>query len=121
MRTALVSQEYPPETAHGGIASQTHAKAHGLAALGHEVHVLSHSLDRTRHESFDGPVHVVRVPSGDARLTLHTEIARWLTYSTEIASALAELHARAPFDLIDFPEWGCEGYVHLLNRPGWNH
>ena len=34
MRIALVSQEYPPDTAHGGIASQTHRKAHGLARAG---------------------------------------------------------------------------------------
>ena len=45
LRIALVSQEYPPETAKGGIGSQTFLKAHGLAALGHEVHVISRSAD----------------------------------------------------------------------------
>ena len=34
MRLALVAQEYPPETANGGIGTQTHLEAHGLAALG---------------------------------------------------------------------------------------
>src|SRR5438093_665826 len=38
MRIGLVSQEYPPETAHGGIGTQTYLKAHGLAALGHAVY-----------------------------------------------------------------------------------
>src|SRR5207244_4050866 len=33
MRICLVSQEYPPETARGGIGSQTYNKAHALAAL----------------------------------------------------------------------------------------
>lgn len=48
MKIAFCSQEYPPETAHGGIATQTRAKAHGLAALGHEVFVISHSTTGQR-------------------------------------------------------------------------
>lgn len=116
MNIALISQEYPPETAHGGIGSQTYDKAHGLAALGHAVHVISHSIDRARHESLDGPVHVTRIPGCERRLPIQTEIARWLTYSAEIACAIAELHARTPLDLVDFPDWASEGYIHLLNR-----
>jgi glycogen synthase len=41
MRICLVAQEYPPVTAVGGIGSQTWNKAHGLAAQGHDVEVLS--------------------------------------------------------------------------------
>ena len=70
MRIALVSQEYPPHTAHGGIATQTHAKALGLAALGHQVHVVSHSTDAQHHRYFDGAVEVTRIPGFDAQLPL---------------------------------------------------
>jgi glycosyltransferase involved in cell wall biosynthesis len=121
VRIALVSQEYPPDTAHGGIGSQTHLKAHGLAALGHEVHVVSHSTDGTRREYRDGAVRVLRIPGADARLPIHTDPVRWLSYSVEVAAAVAELHAGAPLEVIDFPEWASEGYVHLLNRTQWNH
>lgn len=121
MRIGLVSQEYPPETAHGGIGSQTYLKAHGLASRGHEVHVISHSPDHDRHDYQDGMVHIIRIPGFDERLPLYTEPARWLTYSAEVAAAVAALHERAPLDLVDFPEWGGEGYVHLLNRTEWNH
>jgi len=121
MRLALVSQEYPPETAHGGIGTQTYLKAHGLASLGHEVHVISHSTDNEKHEYDDGQVHVVRIPGFDERLPIQTELVRWLTYSAAVAGAIAELHSRLPLDLLDFPEWGCEAYVHLLNRAEWNH
>jgi len=121
MRIALVSQAYPPETGGGGISTQTYAKAHGLASLGHEVHVISHSVDASRHESQDGEVSVVRIPGGNARLVVHTEPVRWLTYSAEVAAMVAELHSRAPLDLVDFPDYGAEGYVHLLNRTEWNH
>ena len=41
MRICLVSQEYPPETARGGIGTQNWTKARALTGLGHEVHVLS--------------------------------------------------------------------------------
>lgn len=120
MRIAFASQEYPPETAHGGIGSQTYLKAHGLAGLGHEVHVVSHSTDGRRHEYDDGPVRVTRIPGADDRLAIHTDPVRWLTYSAEVAAAVADLHRRAPLDIVDFPEWASEGYVHLLNQAEWS-
>lgn len=119
MRICLVSQEYPPETAHGGIASQTYLKARGLAERGHEVTVLSHSLDAREHERKDGTIRVLRIPA-DGRLGLDTEPARWLGYSLEVARALSRIHKETPLDLIDFPEWGCEGYAFFLNRTEWN-
>ena len=120
MRIALVSQEYPPETAKGGIGSQTYLKAHGLAALGHRVHVISRSPTPEKIERKDEAVHVLRVPGLDARTPVYTEAADWLTYSGEVAAAVASLHARTPLDVIDFPEWGAEGCVHLLNQTEWN-
>ena len=87
MRIALVSQEYPPDTAHGGIGSQTYLKAHGLARLGHRVHVLSHGTDGERRGYRDGEVSVTRIPGPDYRLPIHTEPARWLAYSAEVAAA----------------------------------
>ena len=121
MRIALVSQEYPPETAKGGIGTQTFLKAHGLAGLGHEVHVLSRSADGKFSTRTDNGVHLTRVPGLDARMAIHTETADWLSYSAEIAVAVASLQAKSPLDLVDFPEWGAEGYVHLLNRTEWHH
>ena len=120
MRIALVSREYPPETAHGGIGSQTFLKAHGLTARGHETVVVSASVDKDRHDSSASGVRVVRVPTGEVRLPLYTDAVEWLTYSVEVARELASLHAQTAFDLIAFPEWGGEGYIHLLNRTEWN-
>ena len=53
MKVALVSQEYPPETARGGIGSQTFTKAKGLSSLGHEIFVISRSTDAYRHIIMD--------------------------------------------------------------------
>lgn len=121
MRICLVSQEYPPDTASGGIGSQTYAKAHGLASRGHEVTVLSASRTEARRERRDGQVRVIRIPGFHPRMDLNTEPARWLTYSAEVAATLSGLHSRIPFDLVDFPEYGGEGYIFLLNRTQWNH
>jgi glycosyltransferase involved in cell wall biosynthesis len=120
MRIALVSQEYPPETAKGGIGTQTFLKAHGLATLGHEVYVISRSAEGKSSSRIDHGVHITRVPGFDGRMQIFTEVADWLTYSSEVAAAVAALHARSPLDVVDFPEWGAEGYVHLLNRTEWN-
>jgi glycosyltransferase involved in cell wall biosynthesis len=117
MRIALVSQEYPPETARGGVGTQTYAKAHGLAGLGHEVWVISHSADQRRHEYGDGPVRVIRISGFDSRMPMHTLEAWWLAYSSAVAAALWELHKRSPIDLVDFPDYGAEGFTWLLNRP----
>jgi glycosyltransferase involved in cell wall biosynthesis len=123
MRIALVSQEYPPETAHGGIGSQMQAKARGLASLGHEVHVISTGLDGQSYEGDDGGVHVIRIAGFDARFfkRLYTESARWVIYSTAVAAAIIELNSRAPLDLLVFPELGAEAFVHLLNRTAYNY
>ena len=120
MRVALVSQEYPPETAKGGIGTQTYLKAQGLSALGHEVHVLSRTRQKQVSRTADRNVQVTRIPGMDSRTGIYTEIADWLTYSGEVAAALASIHAQTPLDLIDFPEWGAEGFIHLLNRTEWN-
>jgi glycosyltransferase involved in cell wall biosynthesis len=120
MRIAFVSQEYPPETGYGGIGSQTYQKAHGMASLGHEVYVISHSRDACRHESNQDNVRVIRIPGADDELPIATEAVRWVTYSLKVAAEVARLHAEVRLDLVDFPEWGSEAYIHLLNRAEWN-
>lgn len=119
MRILLVSQEYPPETAHGGIGTQTFMKAHGLSELGHQIFVLSHSIDGTRHESTDSEIRMIRVPGMNSGLIEMTETVRWLTYSTLITAEIERLSKRFEFDLIDFPEYGAEAFVSLLNRTDW--
>lgn len=117
MRLVLSSQQYPPETADGGIGTQTYAKAHGLAARGHDVTVVSHSPDGVRRMYRDDRVNVLRVPGFDEQMPMHTMEAWWLTYSALVAAEIAALHRATPFDLVDFPEYGAEGFVWLLNRP----
>lgn len=119
MNIVLVSQEYPPETAKGGIGTQTYMKAHGLSRLNFDVTVISRSLDNQRYEYTDDSVKVIRVPN--TSMAIYTEPADWLTHSYAVAVELSALHSLKKIDLIDFPEWGCEGYIHLINQSQWNH
>lgn len=116
MNLLLVSQEYPPETGHGGIATHTQQKARGLASLGHRVLVLSHAGAGGPGERRDGDVRVHRIAGADARLPLRSEPARWIAWSVEVAAAVDGLLQREPFDLVEFVDWGGEGFVWLLNR-----
>lgn len=121
MKIALVSQEYPPETARGGIGTQTYVKAQGLAAQGHEVFVISRSVDGERHERRDGNICVIRIPGMEEKLSEMTESVQWITHSVVVAQELYALQKRTGLDIIDFPEWAAEGYLYLLNRTTWNN
>lgn len=121
MRICFVSQEYPPETARGGLGTQTYAKAHGLSRLGHEVVVVSAAKGGVCTELSDGNITVIRIPGFHPRMPVYTDAAAWITYSSEVAAEVARLHGGEPLDLIDFAEWGGEGFVHLLNRSEWNY
>jgi len=121
MKIALVSQEYPPETARGGIGTQTYVKAKGLAAFGHEVFVISRSINGERHEQRDGNICVIRIPGMEDKLTEMTERVQWITHSVVVAQELDALQKRTRLDIIDFPEWAAEGYVYLLNCTAWNN
>lgn len=119
MKIALVSQEYPPETARGGIGTQTYAKAHGLAGIGHQVFVISRSAKNTREEKKEGTLTIIRIPGMEAILPEMTETVQWITHSVVVAAELEALHQRIGLDIIDFPEWAAEGYTWLLNRTRW--
>jgi len=121
VRICLVSQEYPPETARGGLGTQTQAKARGLSGLGHEVVVVSAAKGGVRTEQQSGGITVIRIPGFHPRMAIHTEAAAWLTYSAEVAAEVWRLHRQRPLDLVDFAEWGGEGYLHVLNQTAWNH
>lgn len=118
MKIALISQEYPPETARGGIGSQTYLKAKGLSELGHQIYVISRSVAQ-RYESMDGSICVIRIPGLEDYMYEMTDIVQWITHSVVVAAEIDALHKRVGLDIIDFPEWAGEGYVYLLNRTNW--
>jgi glycosyltransferase involved in cell wall biosynthesis len=127
MRVCLVSYEYPPETADGGIGTQTWNKAHGLTKLGHQVAVLSCSgrgsdLPLRSSDESGVLVHRMRRPGEDpgARMALYGPIPFMLGYTWSVLESLHRLRAETSFDLINFPEYGAEGLAFLANRTEHN-
>ena len=123
MRICLVSQEYPPLTAHGGIGTQTWNKAQCLYALGHEVQVLSCAPGRGATDSGCEDRAGLRVyrmpPPGEApgeRLPLYDQSVYMLGYTWQVLGALERLAGECDFELINFPEYGAEGFAYQLNR-----
>ena len=122
MRICLVSLEYPPETGWGGVGTQTLVKARGLAARGHDVHVLACSADdraAMRTEVQDGvSVHRLHPPGHD--FPVYGKPLWLVGYTVAVAAALHELMERHRFDVLDFPEFGGEGFAYQLDRTRWN-
>jgi glycosyltransferase involved in cell wall biosynthesis len=122
LNICLVSQEYPPETAWGGIGTQTRNKARALARLGHQVHVLTRAADPgpdMRIEN-DGGVMVHRMQPPGFEFPIYGDPTYLLGYSWHVLRALHRLMDATPFDVLDFPEYGGEGFAYLLDRRAWN-
>jgi glycosyltransferase involved in cell wall biosynthesis len=97
LRIALISLEYPPENAAGGIATYTEQAGHLLAAAGHDVSVFTISSIQTRIEQ---PLENLRV--------------FWIRpdRSTALQHIRFSLNAesqRASFDVIEAPEFFAQG------------
>ena len=126
MKICLVSEEYPPDTARGGIGTQTWNKAHWLARLGHTVHVLSSSKNPSadlKTETAEGiAVHRMPPPGEEtgAEFSVYSSATYAVGYTWTILRHLRALAHTVQFDVIDFPEYGAEGFAYQMDRCPWN-
>jgi hypothetical protein len=113
MRYCLVSRELAPFFG-AGIGTYAAQMSRAMAAAGHEVIVITapHAgLDRAG-ELLPGVQTLSAAPAGDdARLPWHFQ-----RHSAAVRRALVALHSAAPFDVIEFPEYGGEGCWALWGR-----
>ncbi len=131
MRICLISREYPPETGWGGIGAYTYQHANALAALGHDVEVVS--LAR-KEDLIEPPISSGAEQPERYKVTLHRavwgdlldELATiWISlpyshylFKTTIAlwNKFTELHAQSPFDVVEAPEHLAEGLLIALTK-----
>jgi glycosyltransferase involved in cell wall biosynthesis len=111
MRICLVSQEYPPATG-GGIATQTYLKAVGLVARGHETHVITIQGDAPPSTGVEDGAVVHRLPSPVIDDPALDESTTWLEHSRAVAKAVHELAGSVDFEIVQFPEYGGEGFAY---------
>src|SRR5438105_315915 len=127
MNICLVSHEYPPETAHGGIGTQTWNKAQCLTRLGHQVQVLSCAAERgpelqRKIDPAGIAIHRMQPPGeGPGReLPIYDQSVYCLGYTWSVLQNLQRLVSKNQFDIINFPEYGAEGFAYQLNRSPWS-
>jgi glycogen synthase len=109
LRVGLLSRAYPPTRYASGIAAYTHELAHGLHALGHEVHVFTEGPGRMRHDGVRLFVHGVRAQSLPVTPAL-PETDRQLRWALAVASRVAEFaHRGVTLDIVESPNWESEG------------
>jgi glycosyltransferase involved in cell wall biosynthesis len=126
MNICLVSQHYPPDTAQGGVGTQTWNKARALAAMGHGVHVLSCAtgpapdLKTDLHAGIT--VHRMQAPGQEQGrdFSVYNEQTYAIGYSWLVLRHLRSLENEISFDVVDFAEYGAEGFAYQLDRTPWN-
>jgi glycosyltransferase involved in cell wall biosynthesis/GT2 family glycosyltransferase len=116
MRICFVSRELAPFYG-GGIGTYVAQACRAFAAAGHEVHVITAAhpgLERAK-DLFPGVrVHAAECREGPERMGgCRSELMR---HAIAAYHTLETLHARAPFDLVEFPEFGGEGAFALRAR-----
>jgi glycogen(starch) synthase len=121
MRICIISREYPPETGWGGIATFAKHLAHGLTDLGHEVEVISLTLDKPHSIRESGIlVHRVQELSVGGGLTRGGDLLSYTRYVLGTSAAMwkkfIELHKRKPFDVVDTPELLAEGVWPAITK-----
>ncbi|MBZ0153165.1 MAG: glycosyltransferase [Planctomycetes bacterium] len=113
----LLTEEYPPETGWGGIATYGYNLAIGLSQAGHKVIVISGTVDRAFISSHDGvEVHRVKFePKGKKkefwakrvlpRLKDLPEFRRRIEFALAARKRFRYLYDRMPIHLIESPEY----------------
>ncbi|WP_081685645.1 FkbM family methyltransferase [Candidatus Solirubrobacter pratensis] len=118
MSLCLVSLDYPPAPM-GGIARYTADLARGLAAVGHDVHVVTRSQPPFRLDYEDG-VWVHRHPEGE-RLLPHLDghpLRDNLAHVTAVWQAVRTVHERFGVDVVAGNVWLAETLLCAVD-PRW--
>lgn len=118
MNIALLSNEYPPESNHGGMATYAYTMAHALKDAGHNVWVICRSPHREEYETDDDGVCVKRVQAQWLRLpVIGRFLFRWFPIATDmavyayrVAQVVNDINDKCGLDLIEAREWRAEAF-----------
>lgn len=115
LKVCLVSREFPPDTAFGGIATYSLDTARILKSHGHRVTVFSQSLASTHLTTIQEiPVYKIRIPrifNNYRHAFLPVFI---LAYNVMMLRYVWKQHRQEPFDIIDVPDHLAEGLFTLF-------
>jgi glycosyltransferase involved in cell wall biosynthesis len=109
LRIALVSYEYPPDNACGGIGTYTKEAADLLARRGHFVEVFAASSRRDGH-----------FEHGNVGVNLDGQMNR-ARFAEAVAPVFSTRHAICNFDVVESPEYFADGREILRLHPMTPH
>lgn len=121
LHVCYISQEYPPETGWGGIGSYTYEMAHGLAAVGHQVTVISRAVGEETSTNEDGiQIHrVVPKPELDSVPVLWRLNRVWPGFAWAAMLKLRSVHRVDRIDIVEAAEGRADSFFvgYLPGRP----
>jgi glycosyltransferase involved in cell wall biosynthesis/GT2 family glycosyltransferase len=113
----LLSQQYPPGVV-GGIGRLSRDLAEGLAARGHNVHLLTRGSAIANTVDFEDGVWVHRMIQDRDELPLPDGMRvpphLW-RYSARMLRELRRIHEVHPIDIVEAPIWDVEGIAVILD------
>jgi glycosyltransferase involved in cell wall biosynthesis len=117
LKICLISREYPFETGWGGIGTYTFQLAHGLAERGHQIHVISQSLDMDKeYKDKDVFVHRVAHKTFFYGKRFLKEFALRLEYSQQVNAKVRELIKKYKIDIVEAPNFSAEAFIYSLSK-----
>lgn len=112
MKICFVSQELPPETGWGGIGTHVYNLSIALARLGHDISVVSKSIDGRYSSKIENNVKIFRIPDEPSYLK-----SLDLLYPLPLRRCLAVmqwLKVQPAFDIIETPEFAAETFFYQV-------
>lgn len=117
LNICILSQEFPPYTNWGGIASYNYAFADSYVKMGHDVTVISRSSDGApKYEKLKSGVEIWRIGKTILRKKFVGRTIDRLLHSKSVYAKVAELSKNVEFDIIEATEAGLESW-YLLKDP----
>jgi len=121
VRIAFATPEYVTEHYFdGGLANYLHRIAVALAALGHDVHVVTLSqIEESQFTHLGVTVHRVKLKNSWRAANLISAyrlatVLYSLNLSTQVYRKLRALHAERSFDIVQFPNYSYCGLLSIL-------
>jgi len=111
MRLAIVSREYPPDSAWGGVATVYHNLALTLSRQGYEVHIICQAVGKPK-DYVDEGVFVHRVGTNPKRYSalgrINFTIHAWLK--------LRKIIKDYSIEIVETPYWSAEGFLYSFHK-----
>jgi glycosyltransferase involved in cell wall biosynthesis/predicted O-methyltransferase YrrM len=117
LHVVLVTKEFPPFTASGGVGTLYYHLANELLLMGHRVSVIAQGPESHVHHRGRFTLH--RLPFGstvnfDTGCTIAENNLNW---SLRVAEKIIDIHSNEPIAVLDTSVWDTELYAFAAYRP----